>query len=135
MDLPGKKWYYNGAPLKKQRFIDHNQSWVELEEDEEVLYSREFEGDTYLIPRDPDAWGYLWYPDGYQEPELDISHLPLSRQKLINDFSQGIDPLTGLSKLDVEFQEQLMDEVKYSAGSLPELRFRLPPIPRVRVRF
>ena len=34
---PGKKWYYNGVPLKKQRFNESSGTWYQLDEEEEDI--------------------------------------------------------------------------------------------------
>jgi hypothetical protein len=131
---PGKKWFYNGAPLKKQRFNESSGMWYQLEEEEDdIEFSKTLPGgETFIYPTNLD-YGYQWFPDAFDErpgsnrslwdqpgssirPE-DIAHLPLLRQQKIMDFSEGIDEQEGLSIVDLRFQEELLQEVNRSLGT------------------
>jgi hypothetical protein len=131
---PGKKWFYNGAPLKKQRFNESSGMWYQLEEEEDdIEFSKMLPGgETFIYPTNLD-YGYQWFPDAFDErpgsnrslwdqpgssirPE-DIAQLPLLRQQKIMDFSEGIDEQEGLSIVDLRFQEELLQEVNRSLGT------------------
>jgi hypothetical protein len=131
---PGKKWFYNGAPLKKQRFNESSGMWYQLEEEEDdIEFSKTLPGgETFIYPTNLD-YGYQWFPDAFDErpgsnrslwdqpgssirPE-DIAHLPLLRQQKIMDFSEGVDEQEGLSVVDLRFQEELFQEVNRSLGT------------------
>ena len=133
---PGKKWYYNGVPLRKHRFDEDLEEWQELDEEEEdIEFSKTMPwGQTYIFPRNL-SYGYEWFPDGYDERPTasnlsslldppgreiraeDIAHLPPLRQEKILDFSEGTDPDTGLSVVDLRFQNELLQAVNVSIGT------------------
>jgi hypothetical protein len=131
---PGKRWWYNGAPLKKQRFNEDLDEWEELDEPEdEIECSKTLPwGEVHIFPRNH-TYGYRWFRDGFDErpganrsmweapgrevDPNDIQHLPLLRQRKILDFSQGRDPEEGLSVVDLAFQEELVAAVEAAKGT------------------